>query len=155
MAKIPIMIVNTRNKIVTNKGFTLIEVLVASVILFSSIALVSMVYRGAFLSSEKANNHITISGVLPSVLSTIKQNIQNQGNSTANQFNDESSTWGVEYQWQASLIEQKSAPRKFDPNTQQLDNPPLKYKLWQVQLTLSANGVMKEYQFTELSWSDD
>ena len=139
----------------SNQGFTLIEILVASVILFSAIAMVSLVYRGAFLSSEKANNHITITGVLPSVLSTIKQSIRNKGNSTANQLSDKNSTWGVDYHWNANLIENKSAPRKLDPFTQQLDNPPLKYKLWLVHLTLVTNGLTKEYNFNELSWSDD
>lgn len=142
-------------KVTNQKGFTLIEVLVASVILFSSIAMVSMVYRGAFLSSEKANNHIVISGVLPSVLATIKQNIQSQGNDNSNQLSDKNSTWGVDYEWKATLLEFKSAPRKFDPMTQKLNNPPLKYKRWQVQLTLSSNGLVKEYQFNELSWNDE
>jgi len=146
---------NSRNTGKTSQGFTLIEVLVASVILFTAIAMVSMVYRGAFLSSEKANNHITITGVLPSVLATIKQSIRAQGNSPTSQLNDKNSTWNVNYHWQATLVSHKAAPSRFDRSTQQLEQPPLKYKLWQVELTLVANGLTKEYQFNELSWSDD
>ena len=60
----------------TQAGFTLIEILVASVILFASLAVVSMIYRGAYLSSEKATQHVNISKVLPAVLSTIEYEIQ-------------------------------------------------------------------------------
>jgi len=155
MAKFSLMTSRTITQKKRDKGFTLIEVLVASVILFSAIAMVSLVFRGAFLSSEKANNHITLTGVLPSILATVKHNIQTQGNSTNNKLEENNSVWGVEYYWQASLLEQKSAPRKFDPTTQQLDTPPLKYKLWQVQLSLMINGLTKEYQFNELSWTDE
>lgn len=138
-----------------NKGFTLIEVLVASVILFASIAMVSMVYRGAFLSSEKANSHIVISGVLPSVLSTIKNTIRQQGNLSNTQLSAKNATWDVDYQWQAQLIANKGAPQKLDPFTHQLTIQPLKYKLWKVTLTLTYKNLTKQYQFNELSWSDE
>jgi len=136
-------------------GFTLIEVMVASVILFTAIATVSMIYRGAFLSSEKANNHINLSAVLPSVLATIRQDIRLQGNSTISQLKQQSSTWQVNYHWQADLIEQKSAPETFDVDSGKLFTPPAKYKLWQVVLILERNGVTKQYQFNELSWTDE
>ncbi|WP_158089094.1 type II secretion system protein [Cognaticolwellia mytili] len=138
-----------------NNGFTLIEVLVASVILFSSIALVSMVYRGAFLSSEKANSHIVIAGVLPSVLANIRTSIRQQGNSNSTQISEKNTTWDVNYQWQAELVSNKGAPKKLDPVTHQLTTQPLKYKLWQVNLTLSYKNLTQQHQFNELSWSSD
>jgi prepilin-type N-terminal cleavage/methylation domain-containing protein len=138
-----------------NSGFTLIEVLVASVILFASIAMVSMVYRGAFVSSEKANSHIVISGVLPSVLVNIRNSIRIQGNSTNNQLSEQNATWDVDYQWQAQLISNQGAPAKLDPFTHQLTVQPLKYKLWQVNLTLTYKSLTKQYQFNELSWTDN
>lgn len=134
-------------------GFTLVEVLVASVILFSVIATVSMVYRGAFLSSEKANNHISISGVLPSVLANIRTDIRD--NSLENSLSGKSEAWGVNYQWQASVIEQKYPPKKFDAFTQKLSEAKIYYKLWQVSLKLGYNGLTKEHVFKELSWVNE
>jgi prepilin-type N-terminal cleavage/methylation domain-containing protein len=138
-----------------NRGFTLIEVMVAAVILFSVIATVSMIYRGAFLSSEKANNHINISAVLPSVLTNIRQNIRLKGNSSAEILNNRASAWDVKYQWQAQLIKKASAPAKLDPDSGAMITPPEKYKLWQVELIMKRNGVTKQYQFNELSWTNE
>jgi len=138
-----------------NTGFTLIEVMVASVILFSVIATVSMIYRGAFLSSEKANSHITITGVLPSVLANVQQNIREQSNSSLTELSNQGDAWQVNYQWQAKLIEHKSAPVKLDVDTGDYITPPLKYKLWQVALTLELNGLEKKYNYNELGWTND
>lgn len=136
-------------------GFTLIEVLVASVILFSSIATVSMIYRGAFMSSEKANTHITINGVLPSILSSIRHEVRSQANSEQTQLSGISSAWEVSYKWQATLQKFNSAPSRLDPNSGQLVTPPPKYKLWEITLDLQYGGITKIYQFNELSWNND
>jgi len=137
-----------------SNGFTLVEVLVASVILFASIATVSMIYRGAFISSEKANKHINISGVLPSILATIREDIRQQGNSTRTDLKNESTAWQVSYRWQASLVGYKAAPPFFYPDIGKMSNPPQKFKLWSVQLILEYSGLTKHYQFHELSWND-
>ena len=47
------------------KGFTLIEVLVASMILFATIASSGVLYSGSLLASEKATQNIKISNVIP------------------------------------------------------------------------------------------
>lgn len=136
-------------------GFTLIEVLVAALILFSTIATVSMIYRGAFISSEKSNAYININGVLPSILATIRDEIRQQGNARSEQITNSTTTWQVKYHWQADLVSHKSAPVKIDVDTGNLITPPEKYKLWQVMLTLEYNGLKKHYQFRELSWTNE
>jgi len=149
------MIKNSKQATYTNNrthGFTLIEVMVASVILFSVIATVSMIYRGAFISSEKANNHINITSVLPSVLAIIRDDIRNKENAKATLLTNKANVWQVNYQWQANVVEQKFPPKKFDPFTSELTNSPKKYKLWQVQLSLESNGLSKSYSFNEISW---
>jgi len=149
------MKMNTPNSFKQISGFTLVEILVASVILFASIAMVSMVYRGAYISSDKADGHINITGVLPAVLATIRDDIRAKGNSNLTELKNEANMWDVNYQWQASLLQHKSAPRKFDPFNGGFVTPPKKYKLWQVDLTLKRNNLIKQYQFNELSWLND
>jgi prepilin-type N-terminal cleavage/methylation domain-containing protein len=138
-----------------NQGFTLVEVLVASVILFSVIATVSMVYRGAFISSEKANNHIQMSAVLPSVLANIRDEIRKAGNSSVQEITGNNTSWNVSYLWQANLVAQKSAPEIIDVDSGNFITPPAKYKLWQVTLILKRNTFTKEYNFKELSWTNE
>ena len=149
------MLLNQYPKKNKSQGFTLIEVLVASVILFASIAAVSMIYRGAFISSETANRHINISGVLPSILATIREDIRSQGNSANTNLQNKSSAWNINYHWQASLLKRKAAPPIFDPDLGEMTTPPLKFKLWSVELTVEYSGLSKFYQFNELSWTDD
>jgi len=137
-----------------NQGFTLIEIMVSAVILFSVIATVSMVYRGAFISSEKAANSIEIVGVLPSILARLREDIRQQGKSSLTELSQSDNVWGVNYKWKAKLIDFKSAPEKFDVDSGKFVTPPKKYKLWQVTLTLEKNGLSKQYQLKELSWLD-
>lgn len=136
------------------KAFTLIEIMVAAVILFSSIATVSMIYRGAFTSSEKANAHVTISGVIPAVLSQIREQVRAQGNSTQTELRGEGVSWGINYQWSAQQVALKAAPPFFDMESGNTVDAPLKYKLWQVDLVLINQGLNKTYQFKEVSWNE-
>jgi len=145
----------TQNPIKQTSGFTLVEILVASVILFTSIAMVSMVYRGAYISTEKADGHINITGVFPAILATIREDIRAQGNSKLSLLKNESNMWGVNYQWQANLLQHKSAPKRFDPSMGGFVTPAKKYKLWRVELVLKRKSLMKKYQFNELSWLND
>ncbi len=135
-------------------GFTLIEVMVATVILISSVAAMSMVYRGAFLSSDKADKHINITGVLPSVLAVIRDEVRQLGNSDLERLSGQGSAWDVRYQWSATLVDFQSAPEKFDSESESFIVPDKKYKLWQVELTLERNSLIKDYVFKELSWND-
>ena len=138
-----------------NNGFTLIEVMVAAVILFSVIATVSMVYRGAFLSSEKANKHTNLASVLPAVLATIQEEVQVRSRTSVTEINQDSSAWQVNYQWSAKLLKFKAAPEKLDVDSGDFIKPPLKYKLWEVSLVLELNGLSKQYTYNELGWTND
>lgn len=137
-----------------NKGFTLIEILVASVILFSTIAIVTVIYKNAMLVSEKANNHVVISGFVPIMLSNIRQEIRGQGDIETQLLKGSGNSWGVDYRWSANLIEFKSAAVRYDPDTGKDVSYPAKYKLWNVILNLNLNGTQQQHQFKELSWNE-
>jgi len=137
------------------EGFTLIEVLMASVILFASIATVSMIYSGAFISSERANQHVKLSSILPSLLANIRDDIRTEGNTLETQLTQKGQVWSIDYQWRANLVDQKSAPSKLDVDTGDYITPPLKYKLWQVNLETKYQSTVKEYQFYQVSWTDE
>lgn len=147
-----------RSKNIYNKhiqsGFTLIEILVATVILFTSIATVSVIYKGAYLSAEKANAHVTISGVIPMVLNNIRQDIRAQGNSELTELSGKELAWGVNYNWSAAQIAFKAPPDVYDPDNGNMLSSPNKYKLWQVDLIVSYKVARKSYQYNELSWND-
>ena len=138
-----------------NSGFTLIEVLVASVILFSSIAVVSVVYRGAFISSQKAEQHVQMSGMVPAILANIRHQIRSKGNSDHVEINGQSALWGLPYQWQANLLTIKPPAPTFSPEDGVMQNKAPRYKFWQVNLSIGLKPKSKVYTFNEVSWLDE
>lgn len=142
------------NTVIKNKGFTLIEVLVATVILVASLAVIAMIYRGAYLSSNKANQHIVIKAALPSILANIRNDIRKQGNNDKNEIFGKGTGWQANYEWRAELKAFKSAPDRIESDQKGFVTPPKKYKLWLVTLTLKTKEMVKEYQFKELSWNN-
>ena len=135
-------------------GLTLVEVMVAAVILFSSIATVSLIYRGAILSSAKAEQHVSLAGVLPIILSNIKQEIASSAYQESMLQNKKGAVWDVQYQWHASLINKVSAPMKLDTDTGNYVTPAPRYNLWQVELDVSSGEINQHYSYKEFSWDD-
>lgn len=135
------------------RGFTLVEVLTASVILFASIATITAVYRGAFVASERANNHVKLVTVAKPVLALVRKDIREQGKNI-DVLNGQGQMWGVEYAWQANLSDIKAAPTRFDPESENFVQPNARFRLWNVELTLQVQGVEQSHQFEELSWDD-
>ncbi|SEK47163.1 prepilin-type N-terminal cleavage/methylation domain-containing protein [Colwellia chukchiensis] len=134
----------------TNKGFTLIEVLVASFILFLVISAVTMVYRGALLSSFKAERVLTFSAFVAPIAEQISMEIkaekkeeQLQGSGTMGQLS---------FTWHASVNQQSKAPEQFNAGSGQMDSGNKTFKLWQVTMQLQLKNAVRNYQFNEISW---
>ena len=58
------------------RGFTLLEVLIAGFILFLVISSMTFVYRGAFLSSNKAESAIKFTAAIPSIKQLVSGKIR-------------------------------------------------------------------------------
>lgn len=134
------------------KGFTLIEVLVASVILFSAITVISLLYRGALISSQKANNHIQLSNVTPIAIKQIKLIIQKKTSQGVDALAGQNTFWGVGVEWQAILVSYKPAPPLYDFDTNNEQAQPNKYYLWEVEAKFSIGNLVKVHTYKEVSW---
>ena len=55
-----------------------LRVLVASVILFSSLSIMLLVYKGILISSEKSNNTIIVTTSIQSILKIVREKIQDE-----------------------------------------------------------------------------
>ena len=130
----------------TAKGFTLIEVLVAGVILVATIATASLIYRSAMMSSEKASHVTAMNMALPHLLTEVKDNILQGSQSDSGQL------LGVSYTWQAELIEQAAPPDTFDPEGGFVITHEPRFKLWLITMNLNVRGFSREYQYREVSW---
>lgn len=135
---------------INNKGFTLVEIMVASVILFTAITLLTFVYRTAVLSSGKAANNVKINSMVTLIVSNVKTQIR--GTNAITPLSGTGSIHDINYQWQSSLLKKSSPPKRFDIDAGNWITPPERYYFWQVDLTLTYGSLVKNYQYTEVSW---
>jgi len=137
-----------------HQGFTLLEVLVASVILISSIAVISIAYRGALIASERADKNIQISGVMTVIVSNIKDDLRTQDTGQTTLLG-KGESWGVSFTWDAELVAFKSAPDKLDLEFGTTETFKPRFRLWRIILNLKFQETDKTYQYHELSWLNE
>ena len=131
-------------------GFTLVEIMIASVILFTAITIMTLVYRTAVLSSGKATNNVKISSTVTMVMSNIKSHIR--GGNALKPLSGNGNIDGIEYQWQSTLLKKASPPKRFNPDEGKWLVQPERYYFWQVALTLTYGSLTKSYKYNEVSW---
>jgi Tfp pilus assembly protein PilV len=132
-----------------NKGFTLIEVLVSAFILFLVLAAISMVYRGALLSSHKAERTLQFSALVVPISEQIRFQIQS---STNNAQQGQGSMGAVTYKWVAQQEFASQAPPLLDAESGGVSQSNNIFTLWHVSLTLQLKTTTREYYFYEVSW---
>ncbi|NMP32946.1 prepilin-type N-terminal cleavage/methylation domain-containing protein [Thalassotalea sp. M1531] len=135
-------------------GFTLIEILVATVILLSSLAVINALFSGALLASNKAGNHVQIANITPILVSNIQLEIRDKGNQNANSLFGDGTLWGANFEWQADLIEYSAPPSTYDVETGTYTHKDKKYKLWLVKLIVAHKTSKQEFTYKELSWNE-
>jgi len=133
-----------------NRGFTLIEVLIAAVIMFAVLALTAVSFKTARQSSEKAANVVNMLAPLPLIMDTIRTQIRS--NPLENLHGDGAFS-GISYQWQADSQLFLSPPNIIDPETMLATNYQPRYRLYQVNLTLSLGNQQRQLSYKELAWT--
>jgi len=134
------------------QGFTLIEVLIAGVILFMVIASTTLVYRSALLSSNKAQQTLTITGYIPIIADNITEQLQQLDLGKQNKLQGDGRFMDVSYSWQGSLIQAKAAQPLLDGFSGQTVEQAPRYRLWQIDLELNLGTSQKRYQYEDLTY---
>ena len=128
-------------------GFTLIEVLIAGVILFSITTTMTLVYRGALLSSGKAERSVLLTRHVNFIRQKVSDDFQN---TPASRNRRNNGNFGpIEYEWEAILthVGQPSSIIQEDSGREDLE-----YYLWTIELVLRNGSQVRDYEFTELTW---
>jgi prepilin-type N-terminal cleavage/methylation domain-containing protein len=126
-------------------GFTLLEVLIASVILFSVIVTSTLVYRGAVLSSDKAEQALSVSVAAHSIQRIVTDEFR--------QLKDRPQSFGegrygeITYRWRAEETHKGTRAGALDGSA-----PAREFSLWRIHLTISKGKMTKQFQFSEISW---
>jgi type II secretory pathway component PulJ len=135
-------------------GFTLMEVLIAGLILFMTISTTTLIYRGAMLSSQKAEQTLVLNGYLPFAMEQIEQEMRQQKYADQTLLQGSGNLLASRYNWQAKqLLAKRPLPRLGASSTELIEQP-ARFKLWQVHLTLKYGGGEKRFSYKELTFQE-
>ncbi len=130
-------------------GFTLLEVLLAALIMFTVLSLSALAVQTFRLSSHKSERLIKALTPVRAMTLQIKQQLQQEhGDALAGH----GSMQDVSFHWQATLLEQKAAPIQMDPDTGLVSSSAPRFKLFQIELTLSYQGFTSTKVYKEVIW---
>jgi prepilin-type N-terminal cleavage/methylation domain-containing protein len=132
-----------------SRGFTLIEVLIASVILFAVITVVTDSYRSSIQSDLKSRAVLDITATLPLIVSNIRETLRRQPDETVS---GSGRLLGVDYSFTANTANFKPPPARFDPDAGEFRNYPNRYRLYSVELELVARGQSRAFEYKEVAW---
>lgn len=136
----------------SSQGFTLIEVLIASVILFLFLALAAQAFNQSATASRKAERAAKVAALVPLLLETIRAEIIET--KQANDQTGQGVLFEMGYQWQAKLLERTSPPRRFDPDEAEFKDYPDRFNLWQIDLTVTDKTYQRTWRYEEISWHE-
>ena len=133
-----------------NAGFTLVEVLIAAMILFSTLTVGTMAYRTSVRLFGKVTLTAVIAGALPDIMAQVKESLMESKNSGEALYNKD-----IRYSWKANEIK-SSRNIRGRSEFGGIDYGSFQVFLQNVVLTVAyeADGVKKEtqYAYQELVW---
>lgn len=132
------------NQISDSKGFTLLEVLIASLIIFAAIALTSVVYSNSLSSSLKAQRAVKIATILPIMQDSIASELMLSKERTGS---GKGALAEVTYEWKAKVNKQEELVG--DIMSERLTG---RFAiLWDVELSITYQNIIRIYDYQEFS----
>lgn len=130
-----------------NKGFTLIEVLIAAIILFSSLAITAQLFSASSLSADKAAATAQYYQQSELVITTIKSQLRERYKRNKNiDLKGEIQAAGQLYIWQAAKTASIAPPMDIDD----VIPPEPRFARFLVTVELISKG--KSFQFETVAW---
>lgn len=137
----------------SNKGFTLVEVMISAVILFSALAIGTLAYRTSIRSVDRIKANVLVADALPSIMAMVKTEIVEHKNQGKGHYGN-----SIAYAWNSKKIKSsKNILSSYDEVTGGLEYGRFQVALNNIELTITydEDGRRKEarYEYQELSWS--
>ena len=135
-----------------NKGFTLIEVLISALILFSALSLGTLAYRGSLGIIDRFTADVAIADALPRIMSQVKQELMArrlEGHGHIGRY--------VTFKWNSKVVKSsRNIISPYDEATGGLGYGRFLVRLNKIEVVVSFHraGVVREkgYKYYELSW---
>lgn len=132
-----------------NRGFTLIEVLIAATILFAALTVISESYRTSMQSARRAETVVRILTPLPMIISKIQASLREV---PAERAEGDGAILGVTYKYAAESTKYAPPAPRFDPDQSDFVSYSPRYRLYDVKLVLALGSQQREFVYQELAW---
>ena len=130
-------------------GFTLVEVLIASVILFASLAVISEAYRTSLVASERARITAELLTPLPLIVEHVRDRLLD---TPQEKVDGRGEVLGVRFEFLAVSARFAAPPRRVDADSGQIMVYQPRFRVYDVRLTLAAGSVRRVFSYQELAW---
>ena len=131
------------------RGFTLLEVLIAATILFTVLAVATETYRNSLLASGRAQGLVTMLTPLPLITSAIRNQLRSN---PVEKLSGSSELLGVDYEWEAITVRYGSPPYRFDPDVTDFVSYPKRFRLYDITLKLRGAKQERVFLYQEIAW---
>jgi prepilin-type N-terminal cleavage/methylation domain-containing protein len=131
------------------RGFTLLEVLIAATILFTVLAVATETYRNSLLASGRAQGLVTMLTPLPLITSAIRNQLRSN---PVEKLSGSSELLGVGYEWEAITVRYGSPPYRFDPDMTDFVSYPKRFRLYDITLKLRRAKQERVFLYQEIAW---
>lgn len=131
------------------RGFTLVEVLIAATILFVVIAAAADAYRSALLSSRRAESLVRLLTPLPLITAAVRDAVRAK---PGERVEGTGELLGVAYRFEAVTVKYAPPPPRFDPDDAEFRSYPPRFRLYDVRLTLRGGERERTYLYQEFAW---
>jgi len=130
-------------------GFTLVEVLIASVIIFVVLSLASVTIINVQNNTQRAAKVTKALSVLPYVMDTVKQQIRDN---VSSKVSGEGSLSNVQFRRSAELVKSSAPPPQLIVENSSSINYKPRFFLFKVDLRLAYEGVFRDFVYEEFAW---
>ena len=133
-------------------GLTLIEVLIASVMIFTVMTVVSEGYQASLLASRKATELDVLLAPLPLVLNKIQTDLRETRDKDLSELQGDGTILKVGYRYRARSEKFLSPVPGYDFATDQIRDYAPRYHLFLVTLTLEFGSTTRTFRYREVAW---
>jgi type II secretory pathway pseudopilin PulG len=132
-------------------GFTLLETLIAALILFSVLAVMTEVLRTSLRSSVTAEASLALSEAAAALRPQITDTLRNQ-DPRQNLHEGDGVYNGLSFRWSADKINEGRTLTIVESEVASAADQGRPVFLWSVELIVNSGGRERRFAFTELSW---
>ncbi len=131
------------------RGFTLVEVLIAAAITFAVIAVASSSYSASLAASRRAEALVSLLTPLPLITNNIRNALREKPQES---LTGSAELLGVMYRFEARSIRYGAPPRRFDSDRAEFREYKPRFRLYEVHLHLERSNARRDYVYQELAW---